>query len=106
MDCNAQPAPDDHGVTPALGDSWRQCAITKDASGLPLRWQDPDRIMHAVELWPTVPGSHEATGNTRCGVYDLPPEEGWAGKDHLTCNTCAELEHEDRTVDTGADVNA
>lgn len=100
MDCNAPPMPDSDGVMPALGQDWKSCAITRDASGLPLRWRDPDRIIHAIELWPTFPGSHEATANTRCALYDVPTEDGWAGEDALTCQTCAALEHEDKPATT------
>ncbi len=90
--------PDSDGVMPALGQDWKSCAITRDASGLPLRWRDPDRITHALELWPTVPGSSEATANTRCAIYDVPTEDGWAGEDPLTCRACDALEHEDHAA--------
>lgn len=95
MDCNTPPVPDADGVYPALGESWRQCAAIRDAAGLALRWTDPDRIVHAIEIWPTIPGANDATANTRCGVYDVLPEESWAGADPLTCASCASIELED-----------
>jgi hypothetical protein len=75
-----------------LGEKWKDAAMRHSELGTPFRWRDRFKRVHAVELWPLEPGSSETTGNTLCGMFDVPPGEGWTGDDLLTCTACARKE--------------
>jgi hypothetical protein len=92
-DCDTPRAPGADGRFAPLGEGWKECAITQDAEGRRFRWTDPDRMVHAVELWPVQPGFEDTTANTRCGVYDVPPGEAHSGDEGVDCWICAGIEH-------------
>ena len=51
-----------------------------------LRWRDPSGRVHSVDSAKVLSG--ETMYWTRCGLYDLPPEEGWQGDEAPTCAAC------------------
>lgn len=57
-----------------------------EGQDVPLRWQDQNGVMHAVE------GSDVHPGVTllwpRCGCCDVPANAGWLGFDAVTCAAC------------------
>ena len=66
-----------------MGDTFREI------DGMPLRWDSPDGLIHAVEGAQIVPNDI----NTRllwtfCGQHDVPANCGYKSRDEVTCLDC------------------